>query len=220
MDEQCTLLAQEKWQNNEGADEHDDKYHLSSIGMFSTSTRCWSCLGRSLSSLSVSSNAQTQLTRSTNYLSYGGTDRVRPRNLRWTGRDFTSTSLTQSTINQTIRGCRKSVIREKKAPALNGCPQKKGVCSKIYTVKPRKPNSAVRKVAKVKLATGKTVVAYIQGEGHNLQEHSVVLIRGGRTQDLIGLKYKIIRGALDFAGVVGRKTSRSKYGVKKPKDQA
>ncbi|PLW22282.1 hypothetical protein PCANC_12763 [Puccinia coronata f. sp. avenae] len=126
----------------------------------------------------------------------------------------------ESTINQTIRGCRKTVRRESKAPALEGCPQKKGVCSKLYTVKPRKPNSAVRKVAKVKLANGKTVVAYIQGEGHNLQEHSVVLIRGGRTQDLIGLKYKIIRGALDFAGVVGRRTSRSKYGVKKPKDQA
>ncbi|POW04289.1 hypothetical protein PSTT_10509 [Puccinia striiformis] len=126
----------------------------------------------------------------------------------------------ESTIGQTIRGCRKTIKREVKAPALEGCPQKKGVCSKLYTVKPRKPNSAVRKVAKVKLANGKTVVAYIQGEGHNLQEHSVVLIRGGRTQDLIGLKYRIIRGALDFAGVVGRRTSRSKYGVKKPKDQA
>ncbi|KAG0145175.1 hypothetical protein CROQUDRAFT_658974 [Cronartium quercuum f. sp. fusiforme G11] len=87
-------------------------------------------------------------------------------------------------------------------------------------MKPRKPNSAVRKVAKVKLANGKTIAAYIQGEGHNLQEHSVVLVRGGRTQDLIGLRYKIIRGALDFAGVVGRRTSRSKYGVKKPKVQA
>ncbi|EFP77498.1 putative mitochondrial 37S ribosomal protein MRPS12 [Puccinia graminis f. sp. tritici CRL 75-36-700-3] len=135
-------------------------------------------------------------------------------------RQFSQTSKTESTINQTIRGCRKTIRRENKAPALEGCPQKKGVCSKLYTVKPRKPNSAVRKVAKVKLANGKTVVAYIQGEGHNLQEHSVVLIRGGRTQDLIGLKYKIIRGALDFAGVVGRRTSRSKYGVKKPKDQA
>ncbi|EGG05406.1 uncharacterized protein MELLADRAFT_48850 [Melampsora larici-populina 98AG31] len=134
-------------------------------------------------------------------------------------RSFSNTQINSSTINQTIRGCRKSPIKEVKTPALEGCPQRKGVCSKIYTMKPRKPNSAVRKVAKVKLANGKTIAAYIQGEGHNLQEHSVVLVRGGRTQDLIGLRYKIIRGALDFAGVVGRRTSRSKYGVKKPKDQ-
>ncbi|MBW0525534.1 hypothetical protein O181_065249 [Austropuccinia psidii MF-1] len=135
------------------------------------------------------------------------------------GRSFSQTPIPPATINQTIRGCRKPRTKGKKAPALEGCPQKKGVCTKIYTVKPRKPNSAVRKVAKVKLSNGKTVVAYIQGEGHNLQEHSVVLVRGGRTIDLIGLKYKIVRGALDFAGVVGRKTSRSKYGVKKPKDE-
>lgn len=135
-------------------------------------------------------------------------------------RSFSSSPNLSATINQTIRGCRKPRVRENKVPALEGCPQRKGVCSKIYTMKPRKPNSAVRKVAKVKLANGKTIAAYIQGEGHNLQEHSVVLVRGGRTQDLIGLRYKIIRGALDFAGVVGRRTSRSKYGVKKPKDQA
>ncbi|KAH9821100.1 hypothetical protein DFH28DRAFT_883359 [Melampsora americana] len=139
--------------------------------------------------------------------------------LQTQSRSFSNSQSLSSTINQTIRGCRKSPIKEIKTPALEGCPQRKGVCSKIYTMKPRKPNSAVRKVAKVKLANGKTIAAYIQGEGHNLQEHSVVLVRGGRTQDLIGLRYKIIRGALDFAGVVGRRTSRSKYGVKKPKEQ-
>ncbi|OAV96553.1 hypothetical protein PTTG_00997 [Puccinia triticina 1-1 BBBD Race 1] len=181
--------------------------------------RCWNCSGRTApSGLSIQARLSNigQSIGSRSHLIGKALDGG-PLHF---DRQFSQTRRIESTINQTIRGCRKTVRREIKAPALEGCPQKKGVCSKLYTVKPRKPNSAVRKVAKVKLANGKTVVAYIQGEGHNLQEHSVVLIRGGRTQDLIGLKYKIIRGALDFAGVVGRRTSRSKYGVKKPKDQA
>ncbi|GAA5850334.1 hypothetical protein JCM9279_006536 [Rhodotorula babjevae] len=130
---------------------------------------------------------------------------------------FSTSSPAQATLNQVTRGARKPVRRQNKTPALEGCYQKKGVCSKVYTVKPRKPNSAVRKVAKVKLSTGRAVIAYIPGEGHNLQEHSVVLVRGGRTQDLPGAKYKIVRGALDLGGVAGRAVSRSKYGTKKPK---
>ncbi|KIJ54715.1 hypothetical protein M422DRAFT_58140 [Sphaerobolus stellatus SS14] len=104
-----------------------------------------------------------------------------------------------------------------KAPALEGCPQRKGVCAGIFTLPPKKPNSGNRKVARVKLTTGRTILAYIPGEGHNLQEHSVVLLRGGRVQDLPGVRYKIIRGALDLGGVVNRMAARSKYGVKKPK---
>ncbi|GAA5854624.1 hypothetical protein JCM8547_004916 [Rhodosporidiobolus lusitaniae] len=132
-------------------------------------------------------------------------------------RPFSSSFPVSATLNQVTRGARKPVRRQNKTPALEGSYQKKGVCSKVYTVKPKKPNSAVRKVAKVKLSTGRAVIAYIPGEGHNLQEHSVVLVRGGRTQDLPGAKYKIVRGALDLNGVAGRAVSRSKYGVKKPK---
>ncbi|KAL7423259.1 30S ribosomal protein S12 [Cryptotrichosporon argae] len=120
-------------------------------------------------------------------------------------------------MNQVARGCRKSKTRLSKSPLLETCFQKKAVLSKIYVAKPRKPNSAKRQVCRVKLSTGKTTIAYIPGEGHNLQEHSVVLIRGGRTKDLPGIRYKVIRGALDAGGVAGRTKSRSKYGVKKPK---
>ncbi|PVU97358.1 hypothetical protein BB559_002058 [Furculomyces boomerangus] len=122
-----------------------------------------------------------------------------------------------ATLSQVIKGCRKRKITKTKAPALTRCPQKRGVCSKVYTMKPKKPNSAVRKVARVRLSNGKTIIAYIPGEGHNLQEHSVVLIRGGRVPDLPGVMYHIVRGALDFQGVQGRAKSRSKYGTPKPK---
>ncbi|CAG8675829.1 14218_t:CDS:2 [Acaulospora morrowiae] len=122
-----------------------------------------------------------------------------------------------ATFNQVIRGMRKKKTKLSKSPALVGCYQRKGVCSKVYTTKPKKPNSAVRKVARVKLSTGKFVTAYIPGEGHNLSEHSNVLVRGGRVKDLPGVRYHLIRGALDFAGVPNRITSRSKYGTKKPK---
>ncbi|KAM0745746.1 ribosomal protein S12 [Meredithblackwellia eburnea MCA 4105] len=132
-------------------------------------------------------------------------------------RNFSASPASQATLNQVTRGARKPVKRQPKTPALQGCYQKKGVCSKVYTTKPKKPNSAVRKVAKVKLSTGRAIIAYIPGEGHNLQEHSVVLVRGGRTQDIPGCKYKIVRGALDLSGVAGRAVSRSKYGTKKPK---
>ncbi|TPX42546.1 hypothetical protein SeMB42_g05093 [Synchytrium endobioticum] len=121
-----------------------------------------------------------------------------------------------ATLNQVIRGIRKfSPTYISKAPALHGCPQRRGVCLKIFNMKPKKPNSAQRKVARVKLTSGETVLCYIPGEGHNLQEHSVVLIRGGRVPDCPGVKYKVIRGALDCAGVVGRQQSRSRYGTKK-----
>ncbi|KZO92653.1 ribosomal protein S12 [Calocera viscosa TUFC12733] len=125
------------------------------------------------------------------------------------------------TLNQVRRRLRKKrEIAKPQSPQLMNCPQRRAVCSKIFSeVKPKKPNSAKRKVARVKLTTGKTVMAYIMGEGHNLQEHSVVLIRGGRTQDLPGVKYKIVRGAFDFNAVPNRVTSRSKYGVKKPKNK-
>ncbi|KAL7417556.1 ribosomal protein S12/S23-domain-containing protein [Mrakia frigida] len=136
-------------------------------------------------------------------------------------RSFSSTLPTLATTLQVCRLPRRNVYRRVKrttrAPALEGCPQKKGVCVRVFTAKPKKPNSAVRKVCRVKISTGKFVMAYIPGEGHNLQEHSVVLLRGGRTQDLPGVKYKVIRGAQDCAGVVGRTKSRSKYGAKKPK---
>ena len=121
------------------------------------------------------------------------------------------------TINQLVRTKRKKVIKKSKSPALNVCPQRRGVCVRVYTITPKKPNSALRKVARVKLTTGKEVTAYIPGEGHNLQEHSVVLIRGGRVKDLPGVKYHIIRGTLDTSGVEGRGQSRSKYGTKKKK---
>ena len=121
------------------------------------------------------------------------------------------------TINQLIRKERKKVIKKSKSPALVKCPQRRGVCTRVYTTTPKKPNSALRKVAKVRLTSGYEVISYIPGEGHNLQEHSIVLVRGGRVKDLPGVKYHIVRGALDTAGVANRKKSRSKYGTKKPK---
>ncbi len=121
------------------------------------------------------------------------------------------------TISQLVRKGRKQIIAKNKAPALNACPQKRGVCTRVYTTTPKKPNSALRKVARVRLTNGNEVTAYIPGEGHNLQEHSIVLIRGGRIKDLPGVRYHIVRGALDTSGVEDRKKSRSKYGAKKPK---
>lgn len=121
------------------------------------------------------------------------------------------------TINQLIRIGRKEVKGKEKAPALLGSPQRRGVCTRVYTSTPKKPNSALRKVARVRLTNGIEVTAYIPGEGHNLQEHSIVLIRGGRVKDLPGVRYHIIRGTLDTSGVGERKQSRSKYGTKKPK---
>lgn len=121
------------------------------------------------------------------------------------------------TINQLVRKGRKSLIKKKKAPALKACPQKRGVCTRVYTTTPKKPNSALRKVARVRLSNGIEVTAYIPGEGHNLQEHSIVLIEGGRVKDLPGVRYHIIRGTLDTAGVENRRTSRSRYGAKRPK---
>ena len=121
------------------------------------------------------------------------------------------------TINQLVRRGRKVVSEKTKSPALQSCPQKRGVCTKVYTMNPRKPNSAMRKVARVKLAGGKEITAYIPGEGHNLQEHSMVLVRGGRVKDLAGVKYHIIRGTLDASGVDKRTQSRSLYGAKKKK---
>ena len=121
------------------------------------------------------------------------------------------------TINQLVRFGRKKVKKKVKAPALERCPQKKGVCVRVYTTTPKKPNSALRKVARVRLTNGIEVTTYIPGEGHNLQEHSVVLIRGGRVKDLPGVRYHMIRGTLDTMGVEDRKQSRSKYGTKKGK---
>ncbi len=121
------------------------------------------------------------------------------------------------TINQLIRKGREKVTSKNKAPALDACPQKRGVCTRVYTTTPKKPNSALRKVARVRLTNGIEVTAYIPGEGHNLQEHSIVLIRGGRVKDLPGVRYHIIRGTLDTGGVNDRKKGRSKYGTKKPK---
>ena len=121
------------------------------------------------------------------------------------------------TINQLIRKGRQQVFKKKSAPALQGSPQKRGVCTRVYTATPKKPNSALRKVARVRLSHGTEVTAYIPGIGHNLQEHSVVLVRGGRVKDLPGVRYHIVRGALDTSGVEDRKQGRSKYGVKKPK---
>jgi len=121
------------------------------------------------------------------------------------------------TINQLVRIGRKAARRHTKAPALQNCPQKRGVCTRVMTVTPKKPNSALRKVARVRLSNGIDVTAYIPGIGHNLQEHSVVLIRGGRVKDLPGVRYHIIRGAKDTLGVEDRKKARSKYGAKRPK---
>ncbi len=124
------------------------------------------------------------------------------------------------TINQLIRQGRRRLLLKGKSPALQGNPQKRGVCTRVYTTTPKKPNSALRKVARVRLVHGIEVTAYIPGEGHNLQEHSIVLIRGGRVKDLPGVRYHIIRGTLDTAGVADRKQGRSKYGAKKPKASA
>jgi small subunit ribosomal protein S12 len=124
------------------------------------------------------------------------------------------------TINQLIRKGRKVIEYKSKAPAMDSCPQKRGVCTRVYTTTPKKPNSALRKVARVRLTNGIEVTAYIPGEGHNLQEHSIVLIRGGRVKDLPGVRYHIIRGAMDTAGVANRKKARSKYGAKRAKETA
>ncbi len=121
------------------------------------------------------------------------------------------------TINQLIRKPRAPQIARNKVPAMQGCPQKRGVCTRVYTTTPKKPNSALRKVARVRLTNGFEVTSYIPGEGHNLQEHSVVLIRGGRVKDLPGVRYHIIRGTLDTQGVADRRQRRSKYGTKRPK---
>lgn len=120
------------------------------------------------------------------------------------------------TINQLVKRKRKKIKAKKKNPALQGNPQKRGVCTRVWTMTPKKPNSALRKVARVRLTNGMEVTAYIPGEGHNLQEHSIVLIRGGRVKDLPGIRYKIVRNILDTAGVEGRKKARSKYGAKAP----
>ncbi len=121
------------------------------------------------------------------------------------------------TTNQLVRKPRQAPISKSKVPALDNCPAKRGVCTRVYTTTPKKPNSALRKVAKVRLTNGFEVISYIGGEGHNLQEHSVVLIRGGRVKDLPGVRYHIVRGSLDTQGVKDRKQSRSKYGAKRPK---
>ncbi|MFZ5645246.1 MAG: 30S ribosomal protein S12 [Bacillota bacterium] len=121
------------------------------------------------------------------------------------------------TINQLIRKGREEITRKSSAPALKECPQKRGVCTRVYTTTPKKPNSALRKVARIRLTNGIEVTSYIPGIGHNLQEHSVVLVRGGRVKDLPGVRYHIVRGALDSAGVQNRNRSRSKYGTKRPK---
>jgi len=124
------------------------------------------------------------------------------------------------TINQLIRKPRQAPVHRNKVPAMQQSPQKRGVCTRVYTTTPKKPNSALRKVARVRLTNGFEVTAYIPGEGHNLQEHSIVMIRGGRVKDLPGVRYHIIRGTLDAAGVNERKQSRSKYGAKRPKEAA
>ena len=121
------------------------------------------------------------------------------------------------TINQLVRKSRKLQVKRNKVPALNACPQKRGVCTRVYTTTPKKPNSALRKVARVRLTNGFEVTSYIPGEGHNLQEHSVVMIRGGRVKDFPGVRYHIIRGTLDTQGVANRKQARSLYGAKRPK---
>jgi len=123
------------------------------------------------------------------------------------------------TFNQLVKYGRKPNRWKSKSVALEGCPQKRGVCLRVFTRTPKKPNSALRKVARVRLSNGREVTAYIPGEGHNLQEHSIVLVRGGRVKDLPGVKYHIVRGALDAAGVEGRRQSRSRYGVRKPKEE-
>jgi len=124
-----------------------------------------------------------------------------------------------ATINQLVRKARQKPTKKSNVPALEACPQRRGVCTRVYTTTPKKPNSAMRKVARVRLTNGFEVSSYIGGEGHNLQEHSVVLIRGGRVKDLPGVRYHTVRGSLDTSGVADRKQGRSKYGTKKPKDK-
>lgn len=119
------------------------------------------------------------------------------------------------TINQLVRKGRKKIVKKSKSKSLENCPQRRGVCTRVYTTTPKKPNSALRKVARVRLSNGKEVNAYIPGEGHNLQEHSIVLVEGGRVKDLPGVRYHVVRGTYDAAGVEGRKQSRSRYGAKK-----
>ena len=121
------------------------------------------------------------------------------------------------TVNQMVRKGRTKPVKRNKVPAMQACPQKRGVCTRVYTTTPKKPNSALRKVARVRLTNGFEVTSYIPGEGHNLQEHSIVLIEGGRVKDLPGVRYHVVRGTLDTAGVSDRKTSRSRYGAKKPR---
>ncbi|MBH5322184.1 MULTISPECIES: 30S ribosomal protein S12 [Aurantiacibacter] len=121
------------------------------------------------------------------------------------------------TINQLVRKPRKPIVKKSKSAAMQSAPQKRGVCTRVYTTTPKKPNSALRKVAKIRLTNQREIIAYIPGEGHNLQEHSVVLIRGGRVRDLPGVRYHVLRGVLDTQGVKDRKQSRSKYGAKRPK---
>ena len=121
------------------------------------------------------------------------------------------------TLNQLVRRSRKRITKKSKSPAMQQCPQKRGVCTRVYTTTPKKPNSALRKVARVRLTNGLEVTSYIPGVGHNLQEHSVILIRGGRVKDLPGVRYHVIRGTLDTAGIADRRMSRSKYGAKRPK---
>ena len=123
-----------------------------------------------------------------------------------------------ATVNQLIKKSRKPKFKKTDVPALNSCPQRRGVCTRVYTTTPKKPNSALRKVAKVRLTNSIEVIAYIPGEGHNLQEHSLVLIEGGRVKDLPGVRYHIVRGTMDTSGVDDRKTSRSRYGAKKPRE--
>lgn len=145
---------------------------------------------------------------------------------KFLSRAFSTTLPARATLNQVMRGCRKRSVKQSLSPALEGNPQRRGVCLKLFAMKPKKPNSAQRQVCRVRMSTNKVVIAYIPGEGylintgHNLQEHSVVLIRGGRVSDCPGVRYKVVRGALDCQGVVGRNKSRSKYGTKRPSQDA
>ena len=141
------------------------------------------------------------------------------RRFAFAGNEVTSNGnkLPMPTINQLVRHGRQTEVTKSKSPAMQGSPQRRGVCTRVYTTTPKKPNSALRKVAKVRLTNGFEVISYIGGEGHNLQEHSVVLVRGGRVKDLPGVRYHIVRGSLDLQGVKDRKQSRSKYGAKRPK---
>lgn len=139
------------------------------------------------------------------------------RQARQVPRDSRRHFQNMATVNQLVRKPRQSKVEKSKVPALEACPQRRGVCTRVYTTTPKKPNSAMRKVARVRLTNGFEVTSYIGGEGHNLQEHSVVLIRGGRVKDLPGVRYHTVRGSLDTQGVKDRKQARSKYGAKRPK---